>query len=185
MIPNMFEKEKQAVAEDLKEKSVAIIVDETTDAQDRSIMNTLLEPLTPHAKPVVVSVDFMNNVSLHEVAQKIERILREYKVEFHQVRALISDNAPYMNVCFKALSPLYEKKYHTCNLLGTYNQFAGSIFMQPDVTVFQFATNSRHLQFIFAPNSRHLQLYLHPIREIFNFICIRSNYICNNINPYR
>ena len=115
MIPNMFEKEKQAVTEDLKEKNVAIIVDETTDAQNRSIMNTLLKPLTPHAKPVVVSVDFMSNVNSREVAQKIERTLLEYKVEFHQVRALVSDNAPYMKACFNVLSPLYENMIHvTC-----------------------------------------------------------------------
>ena len=115
VIPKLFDGEKSRIKECLREVSVALIVDETTDAENRSILNILVKPLVPDSKAAIASVDFLNQANANEVAQKIQKVLFEYDVVYTQVRALVTDNAAYMKKCFKILSGLYVNMMHvTC-----------------------------------------------------------------------
>ena len=126
MIPKIYEKEKAQIKASFEGVAVAVLADESTDVENRSVLNVLLKALIPDSKAILISVDFLEKVNASEVAQTIQRSLVDYNVEYQQVRVFVSDNAAYMKATFKVMKGFYVNMIHvTCwchilSLVGNY-----------------------------------------------------------------
>ena len=121
MIPKIYEKEKAQIKASFEGVDVAVLADESTDVENRNVLNVLLKALIPDSKAILISVDFLEKVNASEVAQTIQRSLVDYNVEYQQVRVFVSDNAAYMKVTFKVMKGFYVNMIHVtcwCHILS-------------------------------------------------------------------
>lgn len=100
-MPKVYNKQQANIVEQLKEKKVAVIVDETTDVMGRYVVNVLLQPLDAFAgadncRPLLVNTEFLEEVNNSTMSQVVIRTLSNLNADFNDVPAFISDNAAYM-----------------------------------------------------------------------------------------
>src|SRR4051812_48983430 len=78
------------------QKSVAIIMDETTDACQRSVVNTLF---AYRENTKLVSVDFLTRVNNTTIGQTLISIIPKYDIPITS-RIFLTDSAAYMKKCY-------------------------------------------------------------------------------------
>ncbi|GBB89089.1 hypothetical protein RclHR1_15760005 [Rhizophagus clarus] len=106
---------KHCREEDLKdffrEKTVSIIVDETTDSRARSVVNILF---SYRNNTRLVAVDYLDNVNNVTIGQLIIRTLIEWSIPFSFPRLLASDSAAYMKKSYRELlKPIMPQLLHS------------------------------------------------------------------------
>ena len=93
-IPKVYNKQQANIVEQLKEKKVAVIVNETTDVIGRYVANVLLQPLDAFAgadscRPLLVNTEFLEEVNNSTMSQVVIRTLSNLNVDFNDVLAFI------------------------------------------------------------------------------------------------
>lgn len=96
-LPQVFEEHLAAVKEQLKGKSVSIIVDETTDDRDKSVLNVLAGNLD---KLFLIDVVFMKECNQQTLAQAVLKSLTNVGIEYNDVCCFVTDNAAYCKAAF-------------------------------------------------------------------------------------
>uniref|UniRef100_H2ZVW5 DUF659 domain-containing protein n=1 Tax=Latimeria chalumnae TaxID=7897 RepID=H2ZVW5_LATCH len=101
---DVYENERTLVKQILAGKKLAIIADETSGVENRSVLNILATPLETNADGKITSylltTTFMDKVNHSTVAQSIVQTLMAYEISFMDVFIFHSDNAAYMKKCF-------------------------------------------------------------------------------------
>lgn len=108
-IPKLVNSEEERLKEIVRDRPLAIIVDETTDVRQRYVFNVLVLPLddefNPDAKslsqPCVLKTVELSKVNNRTISDAITDVLQEYGILFRNVRALVSDGASYMRKAWK------------------------------------------------------------------------------------
>ena len=109
-VPQVFSVHLESLKTLFYQKPVAIIMDETTDACQRSVVNTLF---TYRKDTKLVSVDFLLRVNNVTMGQTLISILPKYDVPITSPRLFLSDSAAYMKKCYKdVLHPLMPQLIH-------------------------------------------------------------------------
>src|ERR1044071_1013930 len=121
-VPRVFSSHLETLKILFCQKPVSIIMDETTDACQRSVVNTLF---AYRKDTKLVSVDFLLRVNNVTIGQTLISILPKYDVPITSPRLFLSDSAAYMKKCYKdVLHPLMPQLIHiSCcahilNLIG-------------------------------------------------------------------
>ena len=122
-LPRVFQKHLAALKSKLVGEKVIIIIDETTDSREKSVLNILLG--FKDRSTFLADVQYLQNVNHASVAQKVLMALTELGIDFNDVLAVVTDSAAYMLKCHRvALSPVLPNSVHiTCwahviNLVG-------------------------------------------------------------------
>ncbi|CAG8513273.1 2057_t:CDS:2 [Ambispora gerdemannii] len=97
-LPNIFEEHLQALNTEFKEKSVAIIIDETTDSRTYSVVNTLF---SYRNSTKLVSVNYLQTINNTTIGQIVIQILAEWSISFSVPLLFLSDSAAYMKKCYR------------------------------------------------------------------------------------
>src|SRR5260363_339948 len=109
-LPDIFDDHILKLKDLFKEKSISIIMDETTDDCGRKVVNTLF---TYRANVKLVSVDFLVEVNNTTIGQVLVNILAFYNISFGTPRLFLSDSASYMKKCYQnVLKPLMPQLIH-------------------------------------------------------------------------
>uniref|UniRef100_H3A4K1 HAT C-terminal dimerisation domain-containing protein n=1 Tax=Latimeria chalumnae TaxID=7897 RepID=H3A4K1_LATCH len=102
-LPRVFENHVTEMKEKLKTcNGISIVTDETTDAEDRYVLNILGVLSEPECerelKLNVLLLDrvVLDSVKFKTVSQAIWEILDKFEVPFHRIIAVVSDNSMYM-----------------------------------------------------------------------------------------
>src|SRR5262249_47343908 len=92
------------------QKPVAIIIDETTDAYQRNVVNTLF---VYQKDTKLVSVDFLICVNNVTMGQTLISILSKYDIPVTFSLLFLTDSAAYMKKCYReVLHPLMPQLIH-------------------------------------------------------------------------
>lgn len=128
---NVYEKHRLSIKAALSGKPLALIVDETTDASSRSVLNIIaiiLQPIAdgnPGCKPMLINTVVLDACNSTTVGQAVITTVIEYGIAYNDIRFLMSDNARYMRKCAQeVLSPSFSQ-HDPWHLLGSYNKFSG------------------------------------------------------------
>ena len=105
-LPILNEKAVSELKEAILNQDIAVLSDETR--RGRCVYAVLFATVSPTKKQLVslASVSFLDNANATTCSNAILDTLREYGVQNQQVRFLVSDSAPYMIACGKALKIL-------------------------------------------------------------------------------
>ena len=101
--------------------TIAIVIDEASDAQDRFVLHILFIPQITkptQSKLEVLSVDliYLDHVNSTTVSQAIVQCLNKYHIDFNNVCSFTTDNATYMTKAFENSKGLLPNCVHlTCN----------------------------------------------------------------------
>ena len=97
-------------------------MDETTDACQRSVVNTLF---AYRKNTKLVSVDFLTRVNNATMGQTLINILSNYDIPITSPRLFLTDSAAYMKKCYReVLHPIMPQLIHipccahVLNLIG-------------------------------------------------------------------
>ncbi|XP_003742036.1 uncharacterized protein LOC100903363 [Galendromus occidentalis] len=87
-------------------RSVAIVCDETTDREDRYILNVLAIPCCeeveePTLKAFLLECNVLESTNFKTVSDAVLKILQRYEISPLRVSAFVTDNATYMNKAWK------------------------------------------------------------------------------------
>ena len=105
-VPRLFDTHFTALKEILREKTLSITADETTDVRDHSILNVIA---TLKGRPYLVGVVKMDGCNHSTFSQAIIKSVTDVAIEFDNVMAIVSDSAAY---CKKAYTVEPPKKSH-------------------------------------------------------------------------
>nr|XP_057913311.1 uncharacterized protein LOC131107370 [Doryrhamphus excisus] len=121
-LPRVFEQHISSVLQKIRGKKLSVVVDETTDARDCSVLNIVIGVENQY---FLVDVVFMDRCNFSTVSQAIVASLHSNNLHLNDVWAVVTDNAAY---CIKAyrevLQGLMPSSVHvTClchiiNLVG-------------------------------------------------------------------
>ena len=119
---DIYDNHQQHIKQILTKKCLALIVDETTDASSRSVLNIIaliLEPVpegSPGSKPLLINTIVLEACNSTTVGQAILTTIIEYGISYNNIRLLMTDNARYMKKCSQeVLSPVLPNMVHgTC-----------------------------------------------------------------------
>lgn len=126
-VPIYGNSEKESVKQQLRNKPVVIVADETSDKQGRCVFAVLLKTITPELEQAcyLAAVNFLDTANSSSCSQAIIDTLKEYEIDYSQVKGLVSDSARYMGACFGLLKVLlgdnilhYQCWAHKVNLVG-------------------------------------------------------------------
>nr|XP_023672281.1 uncharacterized protein LOC111846387 [Paramormyrops kingsleyae] len=95
-LPRVFEQHMEAVRQKLQGKKISVVVDETTDARDCSVLNIVTGF---EGQYFLVDVIFMERCNYSTFAQAVIGSLHNNKLDLNDVWAVVTDNAAY---CLKA-----------------------------------------------------------------------------------
>lgn len=121
---DVYEAEKADLKKLVKDKNVALIVDELSDDEGRYVLDVMavildFDELSPEGNCVTYLLDthFLTETNNKTVSQAIVRTVNEYDIDFDNVRVFNSDNVGYMKKAFsETLSCLFPLSVHiTCN----------------------------------------------------------------------
>lgn len=134
-VPELYQQETQTLKNNLEQKPVAVIFDETPDPQGRCVLNILLAPLVLDANgklnSFLADTVFLKTVDHKTVSQSVVRTLQEYGVANENVISINTDNAAYMIKAFNdCLSVLYPNAVHITCLAHIMN-LVGESFRKP------------------------------------------------------
>ena len=123
-VPRLFASHIATLKTMLHGKSVTIIVDETTDIRDKSILNVVA------GKPYLIDVVTMQACNHATLRQAVIQAVTSIGIEFKDVLAVVTDSAAY---CKKAhrevLSAVFTDSVHVLCLAHIVN-LAGDIFQK-------------------------------------------------------
>lgn len=125
-IPMIGERRREEIREDIKNKDVFLLCDETTDKNGRCVFNILFRPSVPSTEmnthlAASVVLDSANSVNC---SNAILDTLNSYEIERERVVAVVTDSARYMTKCVTTLQGLIEELSHVqcwahkVNLIG-------------------------------------------------------------------
>nr|XP_055073537.1 CGG triplet repeat-binding protein 1-like [Misgurnus anguillicaudatus] len=95
-LPRVFEQHISSVLKKICGKKYSIVVDETTDARDCSVLNIVIGVEKQY---FLVDVVFMERCNYSTVSQEILASLHSNALDLNDARAVVTDNAAY---CLKA-----------------------------------------------------------------------------------
>nr|CAD7201320.1 unnamed protein product [Timema douglasi] len=116
-----------AVREYLKEVSIVIVVNETSDSRGRCALAILFHTVAEAATQDVFLANclFLDKATGSTVCQAINGSITQYGIEYNNILGLDSDSARYMETCFGALNVLavdhllhFQCWAHKINLVG-------------------------------------------------------------------
>ncbi|CAG8555767.1 4795_t:CDS:2 [Cetraspora pellucida] len=88
----------------ISEKSIAIIIDETTDVKGCSVVNTLF---SYQGITKLISVDYLQQVNYSTISGLVLCLLTEWNISFTLSKLFVTDSASYIKKCFhEAISPI-------------------------------------------------------------------------------
>uniref|UniRef100_H3ANI0 HAT C-terminal dimerisation domain-containing protein n=1 Tax=Latimeria chalumnae TaxID=7897 RepID=H3ANI0_LATCH len=131
-LPRIFENHVTEMKEKLKTcNRISIVTDETTDAEDRYVLNILgvLSELECERElklnMLLLDCAVLEPVNFKTISQAIQETLDKFEVPFDQITAVVSDNVTYMKKGWEwSMKPLFLNAVHvTCvahllNLVG-------------------------------------------------------------------
>ncbi|XP_003738463.1 uncharacterized protein LOC100903106 [Galendromus occidentalis] len=106
-LPRAFEAHVKHLKQLLEEtRSLALVCDETTDAEDRYVLNVLAIPCCtdvaePKLKAFLLRCAVLERTNYKTVSDAILRILHEYEISPLSISAFVTDNATYMSKAWK------------------------------------------------------------------------------------
>uniref|UniRef100_H3B835 HAT C-terminal dimerisation domain-containing protein n=1 Tax=Latimeria chalumnae TaxID=7897 RepID=H3B835_LATCH len=117
-LPRVFENHVTEMKEKLKTcNGMSIVTDETTDTEDRCVLNILGVLGEPECElELKLNVLFLDSVNFKSVSQAIWETLDKFEVPFDRITVVV-DNAMYMKKVWEQnLKPLFLNAVHvTCN----------------------------------------------------------------------
>lgn len=165
-LPELYEQEKSSVKSKLMGHMITIQADETTDAQDRPIMNILgasLEALDDNGHLVYFLLDTViltGKVDHASVAQAIMACISAYGFDFNMIRVFNSDAAAYMQKCYRdVLSAVFPNCVHITCLAHLMN-LLGESFRKPFTDVNEFVRKMSAMCFHAGSRKSRLKQYL-------------------------
>lgn len=109
-VPRVFSSHLETLKILFCQKPVSIIMDETTDACQRSVVNTLF---VYRKDTKLVSVDFLTRVNNVTMGQTLINILPKYDISITFPRLFLTDSAAYMKKCYReVLHPIMPQLIH-------------------------------------------------------------------------
>jgi hypothetical protein len=109
-VPRVFSSHLEILKNLFRQKPVSIIMDETTDACQRSVVNTLF---VYRKDTKLVSVDFLTRVNNVTMGQTLISILPKYDISITSPRLFLTDSAAYMKKCYReVLHPIMPQLIH-------------------------------------------------------------------------
>uniref|UniRef100_H3ANH9 HAT C-terminal dimerisation domain-containing protein n=1 Tax=Latimeria chalumnae TaxID=7897 RepID=H3ANH9_LATCH len=122
-LPRIFENHVTEMKEKLKTcNRISIVTDETTDAEDRYVLNILgvLSELECERElklnMLLLDCAVLEPVNFKTISQAIQETLDKFEVPFDQITAVVSDNVTYMKKGWEwSMKPLFLNAVHvTC-----------------------------------------------------------------------
>ncbi|KAK3746672.1 hypothetical protein QZH41_007952 [Actinostola sp. cb2023] len=99
--------EKDELKEMVKNKQVALIVDELSDTEGRCVLDVMavlldFDELSPNGNSVAYLLDsaFLHETNNRTVSRAVVKTVHEYGIDYDNVRVFNSDNVPYMKKAF-------------------------------------------------------------------------------------
>jgi len=91
-VPKVYNKQQADITVQLKEKKVAVIVDETTDIMGHYVVNVLMQSMDAFAgadycRPFLVNTEFLEEVNNSTMAQVVIRTLSKLNINFNDALA--------------------------------------------------------------------------------------------------
>ena len=104
---DVYQTERSNLKEIIKNKKVALIVDELSDDEGRYVLDVMavlldFDELSPHGNSVAYLLDthFLNATNNRTVSQAVVKTVHEYGIDNDDVRVFNSDNVSYMMKAF-------------------------------------------------------------------------------------
>ena len=91
-VPKVYEKQLQSLWDNLKDKLVTLIADETTDCRDHSILNVIA---VVHEQSYLINVVTLNKCNHHTFSKGIIDSVSDIGIESKNVRFIVTDAAAY------------------------------------------------------------------------------------------
>jgi hypothetical protein len=117
-LPMSYELEVQKLKDAIKDKTISVTVDETTDSKSRKVVNILFS-YDRYTK--LASTEFLEKADAKSISQTVMNILHFYNISYNNVIFFISDNASYMKLAYSFLSPFLPNMFHNCCLAHIFN----------------------------------------------------------------
>jgi hypothetical protein len=110
-LPEIYQQHIDDLRYFFQQKTVSVIVDETTDSRARSVVNILF---SYRGTTKLVAVDYLDSVNNVTIGQLIVRTLIEWSIPFNFPRLLASDSASYMKKSHReVLKPIMPQLIHS------------------------------------------------------------------------
>lgn len=115
----LHEEKLKQIRQVVAENPVYFILDETTDRQNRYVLNILVAPLNgQQVKPMLLKTYFLNKTDNASVMQSFNNacvVLWPEGIEYDRVWLVLTDQASYMLLAIANLKPMYSNLKHvTC-----------------------------------------------------------------------
>lgn len=135
-IDSIFAEKVQKIKNYIGDYPIYLIVDETTDACKRFVLNVLVGKLdgTP-SKPVLLNTIFLdktNNTTVQQAVNKACVTLYGPDIPYEKVWLFITDQAPYMIKAGKGLKEIYPHMKHVTCLIHGLNRICEFVKKQYD-----------------------------------------------------
>uniref|UniRef100_H2ZYA5 HAT C-terminal dimerisation domain-containing protein n=1 Tax=Latimeria chalumnae TaxID=7897 RepID=H2ZYA5_LATCH len=117
-LPKVYKMHETQLHELFQGASSILLADESTDSEDRYILDILFIPAFEDKKiSSLIDVVFLKEVNSVKVSQAVVQTVSKYNVDFDQVSAFLTDNAMYMTKAWtQSLNGLFANAVHiTCN----------------------------------------------------------------------
>lgn len=133
----IYQNTLQKIKDYIGEHPIYFIIDETTDACSRFVLNVIVGKLdgTP-SKPVLLSTIFLertNNTTVQQAVNKACAILYGSEIPYEKVWFLITDQAPYMLKAGRGLKEMFPNLKHLTCLIHGLNRVCDLIKENNDV----------------------------------------------------
>ncbi|XP_070506833.1 uncharacterized protein [Chironomus tepperi] len=108
VVPNIGQEQKNEIKAHLRNKSVVVVADETSDRLGRCVFAVLLRTIEADRTQncYLASVNFLDTANSTTCSQAIIDTLKDYDIGYSQVKGLVSDSARYMSASFNVLKIL-------------------------------------------------------------------------------
>lgn len=131
-VPICGEDSKKEIKEMLRDKSIAVIVDETSDKLGRCVFAVLFKTLLPSNEQniILASCNFLNSANATTCCQTIVDTLKYYDILYNNIVGFVSDSAPYMISCFNSLKVLIGNKILHFKCWAHKISLVGNVYMK-------------------------------------------------------
>lgn len=170
-LPDVYDHERSEILAKLMGDNLTIQADETSDAQDRPVMNILvasLDRLSEDGKLIYYLLDTVfleGSVDHANVARTIMESISKAGFPFHTIRVFNSDAAAYMQKCYREiLSPVFPNCVHITCLAHLMN-LLGEQFRKPFDTVNKFVRLMSSLFFRAGARKARFKRYIIHCKE--------------------
>ena len=167
-----FKKNIVCIKAALSGKPLALIVDETTDASSRSVLNiiaVILHPIAdgnPGCKLMLISTLVLDACNSTTVRQAVITTVIKYGIAHNDIRFLMSDNACYMTKCAQeVLPPFFPNMIHS-SCWAHIISLVGSRWVDIFEDVNLFVVDFKSLFVYSSARKRRYQAYLSRLGKI-------------------